>query len=551
MVQEGGSRRVPWILGLCFFLLQRFALGDPDNAFCMQLGWKIGGVEMITLEGIPDPRDCQQECQFFQGCMFWRWRGRRECVLMSSPNGDSEWDYSVAHVSGPRTCYVPFSDFPESANAACKVVGLQLIGNEYDTIWPEAGDNADCQEHCSKDPRCNFWSWEAPQDRAWRNQKCHLFASEAQILQYATSIRFVSGPKKCPSSLPQFPIWRSKKTGDVDRKLPWPKVSPEEGGRRHLPFCVEWGKRVMAEMGAAYKVGDKRDCKALCSLLSGCASWTWFAAGELAERCEFFYPTQQNASMITSERLDATVDSPFAVSGPQDCQDPQTDFPEYSQMACARWGVRVVGRPLREFTLRPEEVPEDCMILCQDTEGCVSFSFSVADSNCTLMETDTGVEDAVGVLSGPPLCQDRPDHYSIHKVITRTPGFTAFLEALPIDLPPQAYQDNNQTPPFQNQTETEKTESHTPATPPQDLNGTQPQNPPDPVAVRPPSPPSPTPPGASPSCAMGEGTEACGEDESGPAEVPSVGNSLRGGGATDPEADDEIRNQGGDEDPFP
>uniref|UniRef100_A0A0G4FYS2 Apple domain-containing protein n=1 Tax=Chromera velia CCMP2878 TaxID=1169474 RepID=A0A0G4FYS2_9ALVE len=413
-------------------LLALLFLGGSEgrkDSFCLEIGWEPKGSSFRIVDGFTDPRDCQQECQYTDGCNFFRWRGRgRFCEMFSHLYG--EWERDVASVSGPKTCFAAFSDFPEIANSACQVTGLEIQGSQYESY---TGRNSrHCRDSCNKDPRCRYWSWKAPSGLKPPHQRCRLFTSVAAITvengfapvmggDLDPSIRAVSGPKKCPSDVPQFKIWRSKKVGDYDRILPWPKEPVN--GRRHLPFCVEHGVKADATPQAAFRVGDPRDCSSLCSALPGCASWTWFPFGEEnAERCELFKETPQK------------VPFPGAKSGPSVCEDPPTDFPEYSQMACSTWGVRTIGQVLSSAPMEEDEVPDDCLILCQDTEGCVAYTHDAEAHVCTLFSTDEGIVGSIGSVAGPAVCQDRPSHHRIWKAITRTEGFADDLQALPLEV---------------------------------------------------------------------------------------------------------------------
>uniref|UniRef100_A0A0G4FVU0 Apple domain-containing protein n=1 Tax=Chromera velia CCMP2878 TaxID=1169474 RepID=A0A0G4FVU0_9ALVE len=394
-----------------------------DDPFCMEVGWRLKGDEYRTIQEISDPRDCQQECEFDDRCFFWRFRGTpRTCELLDVTNG--EWEFSISNVCGPKTCYVPPSDFPETSNSACKVVGLKIEGDHYDSV-KNGKDNTACQMLCNRDSRCAYWRWSAPNSLEEEDQRCFLFDSASAISGYDTDIRHVSGPKKCPSSeLPErFPIWRSKKKGDPSRELPWPKAPLN--GRRHLPHCVEWQKQISETVGAAYKVADWRDCRALCAVLPACRGWNWHAAGALAERCELFPFSRTEAPLHTESSL-------LTVTGPKTCEDPLFDFPEYSQVACAKWGAKTKGTVLSSETVQPSAVPEDCMILCQYTAGCVAYTFSLADRQCALLSSDEGSEDQLGSLSGPAVCLDRPSHHTVHIDITRREGWASTVQALPL-----------------------------------------------------------------------------------------------------------------------
>jgi len=410
------------LLHLPFFSLLFIVSESVDDPFCMEVGWRLRGEEYRTIQGIDDPRDCQQECQYDDFCLYFRYRGSRQCELLFETTG--EWEFSITTVSGPKTCYLPPSDFPEMANSACKVVGLQIEGDDYESVR-NGEDNTACQMMCNRDPRCAYWSWEAPTSLSEQDQRCHLYDSAAAISGYDTSIRYVSGPKKCPSVelSRRFPVWRSRKMGDYFRELPWPKEPVN--GRRHLPHCVEWRKQISETPAAAYRVADWRDCKSLCAMLPACGGWNWHAAGTLAERCDLF-PTSPTGGAL------ATAVSPLTVTGPRECEDPLFDFPEYSQVACAKWGVRTQGTVLTSMTMQPTAVPEDCMTTCQETAGCVSYTFSVANRQCALLSTDEGYESEPGVLSGPAMCLGRPEHYEVHMAMTRSYGFASSLEPLPL-----------------------------------------------------------------------------------------------------------------------
>jgi len=408
-------------LSLWLHALVAFGRDDP---YCLEVGWRMAGDTLSVLEGVRDPRDCQQECETTDGCSFFRWRARRDCVLITRPTG--EWRYDIASVSGPKSCFLPASDFPETANAACKVVGMSVSGSEYEKT--ELATSTECHLRCNADPRCEFWSWEAPFHYS-NEEICKLYDSSAAMTGFGESIRSVSGAKKCPSEHPRFPIWKSKLYSDPSRELPWSKEPVN--GRRHLPYCLEWNKRVTGTPGGAYRLSDPRDCSAICTTLQGCTNWNWFAS---SERCEVF---REAVDEVSGEEF-----FPAAVTGPGVCEDPLTDFPEYSQMSCSTFGKQTRGEVLSTLSLGATGVPDDCLIACEETEGCVAYSYNIETAaagtggECLLLSSDTGLETQIGAVSGPPRCQDRASHYPVWKAVTRDMSFPSNIQPLPVSPSP-------------------------------------------------------------------------------------------------------------------
>ena len=49
---------------------------------------------------------------------------------------------------------------------------------------------------------------------------------------------------------------------------------------------------------------------------------------------------------------------------------------------------------------------EDCQKLCQETRGCMFFTYDSSDNDCYLKDNYTGRKSHSGAVSGPKYCVD-------------------------------------------------------------------------------------------------------------------------------------------------
>uniref|UniRef100_A0A0G4GMQ5 Apple domain-containing protein n=1 Tax=Chromera velia CCMP2878 TaxID=1169474 RepID=A0A0G4GMQ5_9ALVE len=194
--------------------------------------------------------------------------------------------------------------------------------------------------------------------------------------------------------------------------------------RSDLPYCVEIHKRIPGAPHSAFKIQDPRDCQAICEATSEprCTGFNWYP---LDERCELF---------IVEE---FEKESSFgAVSGPRVCADDLTEFPEYSEAACAAWGEKASGE---ETGVQFAEEPWECLTACQEAESCSTYVFNMNNGMCSFLDASslTGSKERMaGFVSGPPQCTGRTESFPVYEPISsRSPEEIAAIPALAVSGP--------------------------------------------------------------------------------------------------------------------
>ena len=185
---------------------------------------------------------------------------------------------------------------------SCFEYGKDYVGSDIlpNGLWTLDAD--ECQNFCQKSgfPTCKYWTWILVHDGkdGFKDGLCYLKYSKNHVVNRNNAI---SGPKYCISTTLPTPISTSRTTSTTSTSS-----------------CFQWGIEYFGD-GSTYvtSVKSPEECQWYCNYYqSECKYWTWFP-------CQDSYWDVGDCKM-TKVYPTAIESNGCAVSGPKDCNDPQT-----------------------------------------------------------------------------------------------------------------------------------------------------------------------------------------------------------------------------------
>jgi len=133
------------------------------------------------------------------------------------------------------------------------------------------------------------------------------------------------------------------------------------------------------------------------------------------EGCKVFtFSTKSERCYLKNKKGDKTVAEEGAISGPRECPGAaaalaiktpvSTASPEEIWKNCVDFDADYPGMDQYEYMMVHTPNPALCQRHCKDNTGCNFFTWSEENNRCYLKEEKSGVEFAIGCVSGPSIC---------------------------------------------------------------------------------------------------------------------------------------------------